>query len=87
MSYDEINDLEINLLTKSIILEIGRKADLNCSLNCKLDEAERKLLKNFDKDDFNIYKSKFKCFDTCLSKYFSSSLIGLNTIKNKIYKI
>lgn len=81
----EFLEYELSILTKQAALELSRVVSDNCSYKCDIDEIETRLIINFNEEDFNLYKSKFRCFDNCLHKHFNSAFIGLQAIKFKTF--
>jgi hypothetical protein len=84
-------DQEGKLLLKEYFYKTSNKINEICSKNCKINYFEDLMLQNISIEDFKLmgnldYNNSFECYENCVSKYFSSSMIGVNSFEKKFFK-
>jgi hypothetical protein len=83
---DEIKEDQNKLKLKEYFLRNSNIIDKKCTLICGFNKFEDYII--FKKDENyvveNNYLDALKCYDKCLSKNFSSSILGLQMLNENL---
>jgi len=67
------------------LIKLNKYIKDKCSNVCGFDIIDEKLIMNYEKhivkNDLNLFKNNFQCFEKCSSKYFESGIVSLQSLE------
>jgi len=85
----EIREYENEMTLKEYFIKNSNFINSKCTLACGLNKFEDYILFKLNEEYViqNNYTDRLDCFDKCLSKNFSSSIIGIQVLNENFEKL
>jgi len=78
-----IDDKLSSLLIKEFFNTTSNRINEICSKKCEINKFEEFICSN-TKTNVDISNANINCYENCVSKYYSSSILGVSILHEKI---